>query len=132
MREEWERLEGHDRSALFQEMLAKLSLERRRYSSSYANNLAKRVGLAVSLLDHLPGSGSVAVLHAEDVDGEHALEVLLREVEKGLDLGDTSVGDPGISDQYLTDHCTCHVAMHTSCLAARALARSSQSFSQPR
>lgn len=37
----------------------------------------------------------MAVVHAEDVDAEHALEVGGRQVEEGFDLGDAGVGDPG-------------------------------------
>jgi hypothetical protein len=36
----------------------------------------------------------VAVVHAEDVDAEHALEVGGGEVEEGFYLGDAGVGDP--------------------------------------
>jgi hypothetical protein len=49
---------------------------------------------AVALLDELLGGGRVAVVHAEDVDAEHALEVGGGEVEEGFYLGDAGVGDP--------------------------------------
>ena len=49
---------------------------------------------AVALLDELFGGGRVAVVHAEDVDAEHALEVGGGEVEEGFYLGDAGVGDP--------------------------------------
>ena len=49
---------------------------------------------AVALFDELFGGGRVAVVHAEDIDAEHALEVLRGEVEEGFYLGDAGVGDP--------------------------------------
>ena len=49
---------------------------------------------AGALFDELLGRGRVAVVHAEDVDAEHALEIGGSEVEKGFYLGDAGVGDP--------------------------------------
>lgn len=49
---------------------------------------------AGALLDELFGGGRVAVVHAEDVDAEHALEICGSEVEEGFHLGDAGVGDP--------------------------------------
>ena len=49
---------------------------------------------AGALLDELLGRSRVAVVHAEDVDAEHALEVGRGEVEEGFYLGDAGVGDP--------------------------------------
>lgn len=49
---------------------------------------------AGALFDELLGRGRVAVVHAEDVDAEHALEIGGSEVEEGFYLGDAGVGDP--------------------------------------
>lgn len=49
---------------------------------------------AVALSDHLLRSRGMAVLHPEDVDAEHALEVIRRELEERFDLRDAGVGDP--------------------------------------
>jgi len=48
-----------------------------------------------ALSDHLFGGEGVAVVHAEDVDGEHARHVFFGEVEERLYLGDAGVGDHG-------------------------------------
>jgi hypothetical protein len=45
-------------------------------------------------LNELLGGGRVAVVDAEDVDAEHALEVFGGEVEEGFYLGDAGVCDP--------------------------------------
>jgi hypothetical protein len=49
---------------------------------------------AITLLDELLSGSRVAVVHAEDVDAEHALEVGGGEVEEGFYLGDAGVCDP--------------------------------------
>lgn len=61
---------------------------------SCCEKLARVLERAVALRDELLGGGGVAVVHAEDVDAEHALEIFGCEVEEGFDLGDAGVGDP--------------------------------------
>ena len=74
MREQREGLEGDDRGS--REQFAWVVLR------------------AGALLDELFGGGGVAVVHAEDVDAEHALEIGRSEVEQGFYLRDAGVGDP--------------------------------------
>lgn len=68
-----------------------------RIESTYGEHLARVLLRAVSLLDQLLRGGLEAILHAEDIDAEHALKVLWRELKQRFDLGDASVCDPARS-----------------------------------
>ena len=59
------------------------------------DQLSRFFGRAVPLFDELFRGDLEAVVHAEDVDAEHALEVGRGEGEEGFDLGDACVGYPG-------------------------------------
>lgn len=68
----------------------------KRHNRSRSDQLSRLFLGAVALLDELQGAGFVAVVEAEDVDAEHALEVGFGEVEQGFDLGYACVCYPAI------------------------------------
>lgn len=61
---------------------------------TYCDQFPRVILGTILLLDHLPCSDRVAVVYAGDVDGEHSLEILFREVKHSLDLCDPGVRDP--------------------------------------
>jgi len=63
---------------------------------------------AVSLRDELFGGCRMAVVHAEDVDAEHALEIFGRQVKEAFHLRDAGVGDHGVQRSQFPDACLDH------------------------
>ncbi len=60
-----------------------------------ADELIHALGWERTLLDHLPGGARVTVVHAENVNAEHALHVVFGDVERGFALRDARVCDHG-------------------------------------
>lgn len=55
------------------------------------------------LLDHLLGGDGVAIVHAEDVDAEHAFDVFFSQVQQGFYLRDAGIGDHCVEGSQSVD-----------------------------